>query len=882
MKKINILFVLFCLVLTQWGYGRILKDDFILNSEKSGGAVQENPVIIYNSSNERIGVWESGHSADQDIWMYFLDSDNKTGMLINDDTGFHNQYQPSMQINSGDRLIVVWVDERNGNPDIYGQIIGSDMQKIGSNFKISSDVSTAIQQNPAVSINDSGAFVVVWEDFRDDSLQIYGQKYNIDGVAVWSNFKLAQNGSATHAMLPDVIQLESDSFIVAWHDNRNGDDDIFLEWFDSYGNASGSVIQINQDTTKTHQCHPALLLSESGRLFIGWQDARNGDTDIYFQEMDLEKNFIGSNSKANDDGSGNNQCCPQLSFRDDKLLVLAWQDERNGNSDVHAQAFSSTLTRLGSNILLNDDINLAEQSMPDLSMDEDGNFCIVWSDDRNDNPDIFGQTYSEQGIRIGENVKLNPDTLSSSQVNPDIAMNESGIILCVWESDHNGYNDIYAQFLDADGNPAGENFLVNTNTGSRHQKTPACAINEAGESVIVWRYDGSGKMEIKGQRFDSNMQAEGDNFTINPVPGDISENHPDVAIAKDGGFAVVWRDAETSDFNIYLRKYDSDGLPVTDPLLVNDDGTGADQRHPVIGMDRSGNSVVAWEDNRTGQYDIYGQFCNQAGNPVGLNVRLTDDSLSVYHGSPSVDVDTSGLGVVVWRDNRNGNPDIFAQCFTISGEFNGSNFMAIEDSSGLRQEYPDVAIESKGRFLIACHETGLSGNIYMLVRRFDSQNKPIASSLQWIADSVSSKTLYPSVAANGQKMSFAWQDTRNLQGWDIACLIMDWEWEIETSVKSQEVRMTSSQLMVQNYPNPFNGQTWIEFDINRPGKMSIVIYNIKGQKIKDLSQSIQESGHHHILWNGTDTQNRMVSSGIYFVQIQNEDFTKTHRMLFLK
>ena len=97
--------------------------------------------------------------------------------------------------------------------------------------------------------------------------------------------------------------------------------------------------------------------------------------------------------------------------------------------------------------------------------------------------------------------------------------------------------------------------------------------------------------------------------------------------------------------------------------------------------------------------------------------------------------------------------------------------------------------------------------------------------------------------------------------------------------------MCSSDLMNvlnQNYPNPFNPETSISFDIKEAGKVSLDIYNVKGQKVKTLLNDHREAGTHNIVWNGTDDNNRSVSSGIYFYKMKNGKFSSTKKMILMK
>ncbi len=74
----------------------------------------------------------------------------------------------------------------------------------------------------------------------------------------------------------------------------------------------------------------------------------------------------------------------------------------------------------------------------------------------------------------------------------------------------------------------------------------------------------------------------------------------------------------------------------------------------------------------------------------------------------------------------------------------------------------------------------------------------------------------------------------------------------------------------QNYPNPFNPTTTINYTIKENSKVSINIYNIKGQKVKQLISGIRQllEGQHSVVWNGKDDNGKPVSSGIYFYKMK--------------
>ena len=86
----------------------------------------------------------------------------------------------------------------------------------------------------------------------------------------------------------------------------------------------------------------------------------------------------------------------------------------------------------------------------------------------------------------------------------------------------------------------------------------------------------------------------------------------------------------------------------------------------------------------------------------------------------------------------------------------------------------------------------------------------------------------------------------------------------------------------QNYPNPFNASTEIRYQIPRAERVSLRIYNIRGQMIRNLSDSYHEAGDHTVCWRGQDDHGRDVSSGVYFFHLQAGDFAETVKMVLVK
>ena len=95
--------------------------------------------------------------------------------------------------------------------------------------------------------------------------------------------------------------------------------------------------------------------------------------------------------------------------------------------------------------------------------------------------------------------------------------------------------------------------------------------------------------------------------------------------------------------------------------------------------------------------------------------------------------------------------------------------------------------------------------------------------------------------------------------------------------------------LFQNYPNPFNPSTHIrtniQFKVNDSKDVSLVIYNILGQVVKEfnLSQNDMQTGVvHEVEWDGRDNMGNIVASGVYFCRLKVGAFALSRRMLLLR
>jgi len=114
----------------------------------------------------------------------------------------------------------------------------------------------------------------------------------------------------------------------------------------------------------------------------------------------------------------------------------------------------------------------------------------------------------------------------------------------------------------------------------------------------------------------------------------------------------------------------------------------------------------------------------------------------------------------------------------------------------------------------------------------------------------------------------------------------DYTWtfstQIVTGVEDREPTIPSGFLLQQNYPNPFNSQTTVQYSIPNKGLVTIQVYNVVGQRVRRLISEAQESGTHQVVWDARDDAGRILSSGLYLVEVRWNNKRKVIQTIYLK
>ena len=327
---------------------------------------------------------------------------------------------------------------------------------------------TDSQTNPVVGRKTDGGFVVAWSSFTSagtdtDSLSIQARHLAVDGTPQGMDFQV--NTTTTNAQYGPSLAMHPDgSFLIVWQSFGSGGDDsdgrsIQGQLFDAQGDPKGAEFQVNSYTTSEQQQSRAAALGDG--FVVTWYNSAGspGNDD---DEESIQARFLDSNGPV--------------------------------GSDFQVNTYTTN-----------------EQSQPFPVTGPGDQFAVVWAGVGPGTDTIFAsiqaQRFETDGTPLGGQFQVNSYT-PGSQYTPSGVFTTAEQMLVVWNSggaftdgldgDRGG---VSLQTFDRDGNPLGEELLVNTYTTS-NQLGQRVAVNRQGDAVVVWEsFPDPPNNEILFQRF---------------------------------------------------------------------------------------------------------------------------------------------------------------------------------------------------------------------------------------------------------------------------------------------------------------------------------------------------------------------------------------------
>ncbi len=515
---------------------------------------------------------------------------------------------------------------------------------------------------------------------------------------------------------------------------------------------------------------------------------------------------------------------------------------------------------------------------------------VAWGDYDNDGDlDILIQGYTDASQITNLYKNTDNDTFADSGVNL-VALTDGSVSFVDYNND--GHLDILNVGFDGAVNQA----YIHKNNGDGSFTQTDIVLPGAIKSAYEWAdYDNDGDMDIFITGLDSSGSLISKLFQNN---GD--ETFSETANSFTGAWLgdAAWGDYNSDGFlDILLSGFAMPNDRLAKLYRNNGDGTFTEQTE--TGLTGVSHSSTIWGDyDSDGDLDV---FIGGTYEGTGVWIRVTD--VFVNNGNNTFTAANLPFtidaywGESAWGDyDADGDLDLICCGHDDAG---GSNTIIYRNDSITPNTIPDtpqnlieeviegnVTLEWNAATDNETPTEGLSYNAYIR----NNTGEVIWNSMS-ITDT--GLKLIPSLGNASQNTGWTINDLPDgIYLWSVQAvdnnfagsLFADESTFTVGTIGTNENEMIQPDFNFYNYPNPFNPSTTISFETtNLHENAQIDIYNLKGQKVKSFPlNQFANSPVHKVIWNGTDDNNKPVSSGIYFYKLESGDFQQTKRMILLK
>lgn len=838
-----------------------------------------------------------------------LAKSNSTGIFkVNNDNDVYgtSQQYPELAVDGKGNYTIVWLDNRNGIRDIYGQRYNKAGEALGDNFRVNEADQFVDGWGLRIAASENGNFVVVWNDNSDGvKLQAFDSKGNRIGENV-----VLFTPSQSRAYSFSLIMINDNEFAVIWRSEN-----IFIQKFNLDGKSISEMVKLNDTETLVDgslQNSKSAVLNNNGSLAVVWSEKRNKATNIYAQLLTDSLKKKEQNICLNEIDMNKLSHYPSVIALNDTTYFAVWENrdvKYYYPDEIISQKFSTK--RLGNNVRLNSTQPGFFVSTPGLIRNKDS-FIVTWFEAGLAN---FSY-YDLDGVRIGK-----PKTTSAIQYYPSnfsTAVDVEGSLICSWSSDRTRESDIFIQRFDNQLTPIGMNTFPVKDQGSSWQTNPTLAVSSDGSFITAWEDERTGNTNIYYKVFDKRGIALGEEKQANDLVtvgnADYGCTNPVAMAYLNGDYYLAWLNYS----DIYLQKISARGEKLGPNYKINVE-TQSNIYDLQLTSDDENFIVVSWRGHTADFDGIFQRVVSSLSQlSAVLKIPTTSEDKVTYMSNSSYTINGKRETCIVWQNLNQQTwklSDLLARVYDSKGNIKGSTWSLTNLSENV-SVYGFVKSKNDNNFLICWpkYENYNSSELHFATlgssgQLLDSEKKISSSSygmhnprimgdqsgnqiLYWdeqdelravkITNEINtignlfsipkSSRFYKKYFYENGNIYSIWEDYGLPgKGRDIWMQI---DSQFELAYKQSEI---SSVELFQNYPNPFNSQTSISYMLPEASNVKLRLFDSIGREVGELVNQTQAKGLHTVGFDGS-----RLASGVYFFQLETGSTIISKKLILLK
>jgi hypothetical protein len=600
-----------------------------------------------------------------------------------------------------------------------GQIMGAHFTAGGFGAPFAITAGTSAKSDPALDAAPGGRYLLVYTEASPTTADdTRGQLLDSSGTSIGPAFVIS--GGAVATRNPSV-SFDGTNFQVVFSSYYTG--------VDIYGTRvtpAGQVLDTHVEGTEiiggrliydgvNYQETPSIACHTSGCL-VSWQDKRNLATtgyDIYGQRVATDMTTVGSDFPISTAALSQLQVSTIAASGE---YFVIWRDARAGGNaalKIGGTRVSSTgQVASPTGELLNRGFN----SQHGVALGKVGSTIVLgWNDARS----LWGDDL--ELVRVtpsGTFLDSSPRTLSDglhAQVETAV-VGVGAQFLFAWSDNRSGRGtDIFVARADSATGNVTDTAGIAIGTSPGEDTRPQLASNGT-TALVVWSNTTGSEKTVHGAIVDGTGTASSP-FVIADAAGE--QGGPAVTYsAATGEYVVVWQDSRAGDYDIYATRVSPTGVVLDPGGIVVSSATGRQILPKIVGT--GADLFIAYQDDRNGNWDIYGTRARLGGGLAVLDVAgIALTSNASHQAGPALATVGSSHFLVAWSDERafaTNDIDVFGQVVSTSGAVLGSNFAIAETSA--REVAPSMIEAGSQRIAIGYHRHRSELHATRVVLRF--------------------------------------------------------------------------------------------------------------------------------------------------------------------
>ena len=403
----------------------------------------------------------------------------------------------------------------------------------------------------------------------------------------------------------------------------------------------------------------------AGGAIVVWQDLRNQlDHNIFAQRVDAWGNVLWAQDGVSVCSAVFEQIAPQVIADGAGGAIVVWEDSRGGSGkDIYAQrldADGNPLWTLDGGVVTQ---AIADQQFPRLVSDGAGGAIVVWEDIRTGAVfEVYAQRIDANGTRLW-NADGNAITTTVWNRLPDLASDGAGGAVIAWDDYRGAFTAVYAQRVNASGSVQWTANGVAVRSVGWDVSGVHVVPSLANGAMILWENAQFADHDLVAAR----VIGDGTVLPVTTVSGGLG-HHSNAHVVSDGagGLLVAYTRDIGGDNAIAVQRLQFDGTMWNNGLPETFAAPGnLTERNPRLTADASGGCVVVWEDDRNGTPDLFAVGLANEGSKrwPGVSGGQVVTTAIGNQFDPQLVTDDNGGAIVVWHDERVSaiTDDIYAQ-----------------------------------------------------------------------------------------------------------------------------------------------------------------------------------------------------------------------------